>query len=150
MGHEIVGEIIEIGTEVTKWKVGDLVASPFSTCCGKKPAQVSPELTCCKGSCWYCEKGYTARCTQSQGFGMAGLEGCQAEYVRQPLADGSLFAVPSDVPSESMLLLADILSTGFSCAHNARRLLDEDDERDDWMQHEGVAVVYGCGPVSLC
>ena len=47
-----------------------------------------------------------------------------------------------------MLLLANIFSTGFSCAHSVKRVLDENDERDDWTQKEGVAVVYGCGPVS--
>jgi threonine dehydrogenase-like Zn-dependent dehydrogenase len=53
---------------------------------------------------------------------MNGLEGCQAEYVRQPLADGSLYVVPEGADEASLSLLADIFSTGFSCAHNAKRL----------------------------
>jgi threonine dehydrogenase-like Zn-dependent dehydrogenase len=60
-----------------------------------------------------------------------------------------LFLIPADVPEELMLLLGDILPTGYSAAHNARRLLDEDDERDTKLTvKDGVAVVMGCGPVS--
>ncbi|WVR04915.1 hypothetical protein IAU60_001927 [Kwoniella sp. DSM 27419] len=101
LGHEVCGEVVEVGSAVTKFKVGDIVVSPFSSSC---------------------------------------------EYVRKPLADGSLFHVPKDVPEDIMLLLGDILPTGYSAAHNARRLLDEDDEREDMSVKDGVAVVIGCGP----
>jgi threonine dehydrogenase-like Zn-dependent dehydrogenase len=67
------------------------------------------------------------------------------------MADSSAIAVPAGTSKESMLLLCDIFSTGFSCAHNARRLLDEDDEREVWsVKPDSVAVIFGCGPVGLC
>ncbi|OCF31448.1 hypothetical protein I316_06850 [Kwoniella heveanensis BCC8398] len=135
LGHEVVGEIVEIGAAVQKFKVGDVVASPFSLSCG---------------NCWYCNKGYPARCHQATFYGCPQLPGCQAEFVRTPLADASLFLIPQDVKPETMLLMGDILPTGYSCAYNARRLLDEDDERVDLTVKDGVAVVIGCGPVGLC
>lgn len=76
------------------------------------------------------------------------MQGCQSEYVRQPLADSSLFPVPPDFPEELMLLLGDILPTGYSAAYHGRRLLDEDDDKDMAEPLDGVAVVIGCGPVS--
>jgi len=57
-----------------------------------------------------------------------------------------MFPVPKDFPQDLMLLLCDILPTGYSCAYNGRRLLDEDDK--DAGIKDGVAVVIGCGPVS--
>ena len=73
------------------------------------------------------------------------------------MADASLFHMPTDIPKELCLLLADILPTGYSVAMNARRLADED--RTPWgpgtqegsigkSEKRGVAVVIGCGPVS--
>lgn len=135
IGHEVVGEIVEVGSAITKYKVGDIVAAPFASNCG---------------DCFYCRKGYTARCYHSEGYGNPDLQGCQAEYVRQPLADSSLFPVPANMSEESMLLLGDILPTGYSCAYHGRRLLDEDDDRDITAPIDAVAVVIGCGPVGLC
>lgn len=57
-----------------------------------------------------------------------------------------MFPVPADFPQDLMLLLCDILPTGYSCAYTGRRLLDEDDK--DAGIKDGVAVVIGCGPVS--
>jgi threonine dehydrogenase-like Zn-dependent dehydrogenase len=135
IGHELVGEITEVGPAIKNFKVGDIVASPFASNCG---------------DCFYCNKGYTARCTGAEGYGNAALQGCQAEYVRQPLADSSLFLVPAGMREEAMLLLGDILPTGYSCAYHGRRLLDEDDDRDINAPLDAVAVVIGCGPVGLC
>jgi hypothetical protein len=64
-------------------------------------------------------------------YGSPSLEGCQAEYFRQPLADGSLFPIPKELreegfPLEVLLLLADVLPTGYCSAFNARRLLVRD------------------------
>ncbi|KAI9632895.1 chaperonin 10-like protein [Dioszegia hungarica] len=135
IGHEVVSEVYEVGSAVKKFKVGDIVASPFASNCG---------------DCWYCSKGYTARCAQAQPFGSPALNGAQAEYVRQPLADAALFTIPPGVPEHLMLLLCDILPTGYSCAYHGRRLLDEDDDREMTSPMDGVAVVIGCGPVGLC
>lgn len=135
VGHEVVGEIVRVGDAIKNFKVGDIVAAPFASNCG---------------SCFYCDKGYTARCAQSQGYGCEALNGCQAEYVRQPLADSSLFPVPDGMSEEAMLLLGDILPTAYSCAYHGRRLLDEDDDRDMTSPIDAIAVVIGCGPVGLC
>ncbi|WWC96485.1 hypothetical protein V866_003353 [Kwoniella sp. B9012] len=131
MGHEVVGTIVEKGKGVKKFEVGDVVAVPFTVSCG---------------SCWYCSSSHTARCHQSQLFGTPSLPGCQAEYVRIPLADGCVFKKPSELPDELMLLMADILPTGYSAAANARSLLDGPGEK----KKDGVCVVIGCGPVGLC
>lgn len=80
------------------------------------------------GECWYCQKSYTARCPHGTVYGSPTTPGCQAEYFVQPLADGCLFKVPDELrqhgfPLEVLLLLADVLPTGYSAAFNARRLL---------------------------
>lgn len=138
MGHEVVGTIVAAGAKVNKFKVGDRVISPFSVSCG---------------DCFYCNKGYTSRCAQN-----ACLTGGQAEFFRLPLADAMLFPFPQDLPEDVALLMTDILPTGYSCAMNARRLLD-DDMDEPWslasvaegkVPRKGVAVVIGCGPVGLC
>lgn len=126
MGHEFVGEIVEIGSSVSNFKKGDQVVSPFTTSCGQ---------------CYYCKIGLTCRCTQGQLYGwMAndhGLEGAQAEYVRVPLADSTLFTIPEGSDKKEMLFVGDILSTGYFCADNA----GTDPTKS--------CVVLGCGPVGL-
>lgn len=66
-----------------------------------------------------------------------------------PLADTTLFAAPADLPPELLILMTDILPTGYSTAMNARRLLDEKrpDNKSAPLGKEGVCVVIGCGPV---
>lgn len=102
------------------------------------------------GECYYCSMGFTSRCDKSISLGCPGTEGAQAEYIRVPLADSSLFHVERDskIPQELMLIMTDILPTGYSAAYNARKLLGE-----EWggsggvKEKKGVCVVMGCGPV---
>lgn len=126
MGHEFVGEIVEVGREVKFFQKSDVAFSPFTTNCGK---------------CFYCRKGLTARCTEGQLFGWVendiGLHGGQAEYVRVPWADSTLHRLPEDVSLEEGLLLGDIFSTGYFCAEMAE------------ISPQGIYVVIGCGPVGL-
>ncbi len=126
MGHELVGEIVETGQEVRRFKKGDEILSPFSNNCGR---------------CFYCQRGLTCRCIYGHCYGWVqegkGLQGVQAEFVRVPLADSTLVARPENVTPEEGLLLADILPTGYFCADMA-------DIRPD-----GVYAVVGCGPVGL-
>jgi len=126
MGHEFVGEVIEVGPDVSGFAVGDLVLSPFTTSCG---------------SCFYCRMGLTSRCESGQLYGWVeqglGLHGAQAEYVRVPLAQTTLMPLPEGVSLEEALLLCDVLPTGFFCAAQAR------------IEADGVDVVVGCGPVGL-
>jgi threonine dehydrogenase-like Zn-dependent dehydrogenase len=127
MGHEFLGTVVEAGAEVRRWRPGARVVSPFSASCGE---------------CFFCRRDLTSRCVRSQLFGWVqegrGLHGAQAEYVRVPLADATLVALPPGVPEEQALLAGDVLSTGFHCA------------RSGGVQPGDVVCVLGCGPVGLC
>ena len=101
------------------------------------------------GDCFYCNKAYTSRCVKAMNFGNPVLPGGQAEYFKLHLADTTLFHVPDDLPLELMVLMTDILPTGYSTAMNARRLADEG-RSGEAMKKEGVCLVIGCGPVGLC
>ena len=105
MGHEVVGEIVAAGKEVSDFKVGDHVYAPFSTNCG---------------NCYYCQNHLPSRCVAGQLFGWlqngTGLNGCQSEFVRVPLADGTLMKKPDSLSDVAALLLGDNFSTGFYCA----------------------------------
>ncbi|NND02809.1 MAG: alcohol dehydrogenase catalytic domain-containing protein [Acidimicrobiia bacterium] len=101
LGHEFVGLVAEVGDAVTRFREGDRVVSPFSTSCG---------------DCWYCGASLTARCARGQLFGWIengeGLQGGQAEFVRAPLADSTLLAVPAKIGQSAAALFAgDILAT---------------------------------------
>jgi len=126
MGHELVGEVIEVGADVQDFSIGDRVVAPFTTSCG---------------SCFYCTSGLTARCERGQLFGWVeggmGLHGVQAEYARVPLADGTLLGVPGDLDQCVALLAGDILSTAMFGADLAR------------VSAGDLVVVIGCGPVGL-
>ncbi len=126
MGHEMVGEVVEVGSAVQKWQPGDRVGCPFTTNCG---------------DCFFCRMGLTARCEKGRLFGWvekgSGLHGMQAEFVRVPLADSTLFALPEDVDERSAVLLGDVLPTGYFAAKNAG------------VRPGVVCVVLGCGPVGL-
>jgi len=126
MGHELVGRIVETGSAVNSLNIGDRVYAPFTTNCG---------------DCFYCNSGLTARCTSGQLFGWVengiGLNGGQSEFVRVPLADGTLKKIPDSVSDASALLLGDNFSTGFYCAEMAE------------VSASGTYVVVGCGTVGL-
>jgi threonine dehydrogenase-like Zn-dependent dehydrogenase len=126
MGHEMIGEVLDVGAEVTAVRSGDRVACPFTTSCGR---------------CFYCLRGLTCRCTEGQLFGWVedgeGLQGTQAERVRVPLADSTLVLLPDSVSDEEGLLLGDVLPTGYFCADLAG------------VDSSGVYAVVGCGPVGL-
>ncbi|HJP00487.1 MAG TPA: alcohol dehydrogenase family protein [Planctomycetota bacterium] len=126
MGHEFLGEVLEVGQDVQRFQAGALVVSPFSTSCGACPP---------------CRSGLTARCERGELFGWVrdgrGLQGAQAEIVRVPLAETTLVTVPEGAPLEQVLLCGDVLSTGFFCAEAAD------------VGPGSVAAVVGCGPVGL-
>lgn len=126
MGHEFSGEVLEVGAAVTGFKRGDRVTSPFTTNCGH---------------CFYCTRGLTCRCVHGQLFGWVaggqGLHGAQAEYVRVPMADHTLFHLPAELDDEVGLMLGDILPTGYFAAVGAE------------IHGAGTYAVIGCGPVGL-
>jgi threonine dehydrogenase-like Zn-dependent dehydrogenase len=126
MGHEAIGVVEEIGAEVSTVKPGDLVVMPFAFS---------------DGTCLFCEDGLQTECVHGGFFGNADVGGAQAEALRIPQADGTLYALPAD-PDEalmpSLLTLSDVLGTG----HHAAVVAGVEPGKK-------VAVV-GDGAVGLC
>jgi threonine dehydrogenase-like Zn-dependent dehydrogenase len=126
MGHELVGDIVELGAAVSGFAVGDRVVAPFTTNCGR---------------CFYCRIGLTARCEKGRLLGWIengeGLHGAQAELVRVPLADSTLVRVPAGLDAAVALLAGDVLSTARYGADLAG------------VAEGDLVVVVGCGPVGL-
>lgn len=125
IGHECCVEIVEVGSAVQNFKVGDrCVVKPGSHC----------------GECLMCRLGLIAMCENGGVFGSVGkLEGCQAEYIRIPVADmeGQLYKVPAGMTDEDVILLPDMLATAYFGLNNAQLTAGQ-----------SVAVI-GVGPVGL-
>ncbi|MGZ3754768.1 MAG: zinc-dependent alcohol dehydrogenase family protein [Mucilaginibacter sp.] len=100
LGHEGVGVIEEVGKSVTNFKKGDHVIISCITSCGK---------------CEYCKKGMYSHCEKGGWILGHLIDGTQAEYVRIPYADNSLYLIPAGVEEEALVMLSDILPTGFEC-----------------------------------
>lgn len=123
IGHEFVGEVVEVGPNVRNAKVGDKVAVSCVTQCGE---------------CFYCVRGMYSHCTTGSWiFGYA-IDGCQAEYVRVPHANMGMFTIPEGLSEEDVLFVGDILSTGYFGAENAK------------IEPGDTVAVMGCGPVGMC
>jgi threonine dehydrogenase-like Zn-dependent dehydrogenase len=142
LGHEFMGEVVEVGKEVKNLKSGDRVVVPFAIACG---------------GCFFCKKMLYSLCDVSNPkpelarkmmghataglFGyshlMGGFPGGQAEYVRVPFADVGPIKIESGLPDEKVLFLSDIFPTAYMAAENAEI------ERGD------TVAVWGCGPVGL-
>jgi threonine dehydrogenase-like Zn-dependent dehydrogenase len=140
VGHEFMGEVVEVGSEVKKVKPGDRIVVPFPISCGQ---------------CFFCQKGLFSLCENSNpnaaeaellwGHSPAGLYGYshltggyaggQAEYARVPFADVDHVKVPGELSDEQVLFLSDIFPTGYMAAENC------DIEPGD------TVAVWGCGPV---
>jgi alcohol dehydrogenase len=100
LGHEGVGIIEEAGNYVTRFKKGDHVVISCITSCG---------------NCEYCRRAIYSHCVNG-GWILGNLiDGTQAEYVRIPYADNSLYSIPPDADEEALVMLSDILPTGFEC-----------------------------------
>jgi len=129
MGHEFTGVVTEVGNDVNTVKVGDKIVSPFTVSCQE---------------CFYCKNSYSSRCSKSLLFGSAGLDGAQAEFVRVPLADGTVLKAPPQIKDQTLVLMADIFPTGYFGAKSAFKQLTPE------QIIESTIVVIGCGPVGLC
>jgi threonine dehydrogenase-like Zn-dependent dehydrogenase len=108
MGHEAIGVVEAVGADVRTTKVGDLVIMPFAYS---------------DGSCTFCHEGLQTSCVQGGFFGIAGMNGAQAEALRVPLADGTLFVLPvgqDDALMPSLLTLSDVMGTGHHAAVTAK------------------------------
>ncbi len=100
LGHEGIGIIEEVGTSVTRFRKGDSVIISCITACGK---------------CEYCRRGMCSHCEQGGWILGNTIDGTQAEFVRIPWADTSLHHIPENADPEAMVMLSDILPTGYEC-----------------------------------
>ena len=123
IGHEFCGEVVELGSSVKNFKVGDKVAVSCVSFCGE---------------CFYCLRGNYARCVNGSWQLGHTLNGCQAEYCRVIHAHMSMKKIPAGLTDEDVLFVTDILSTGFYGAQ--RGMIKPGD----------TVAVMGCGPVGIC
>ena len=100
LGHEGVGVVDSVGAGVTAFKAGDRVLISCVSSCGK---------------CEYCRRGMYSHCTTGGWILGNTIDGTQAEYVRTPHADTSLYPIPAGADEEALVMLSDILPTGFEC-----------------------------------
>jgi threonine dehydrogenase-like Zn-dependent dehydrogenase len=140
LGHENMGEVVEIGHEVKKLKKGDRVVVPFTISCGNCFFCQKELWSLCDNSnpnAWMAEKlyGYTPSGLFGYSHMLGGYAGGQAEYLRVPFADVGAFKIPDGIPDEKVLFLSDIFPTGYMAAENC------DIEPGD------TVAVWGCGPV---
>jgi threonine dehydrogenase-like Zn-dependent dehydrogenase len=133
-GHEFTGVVADVGTGVLDRVPGDRVAVPFNISCG---------------ACFYCRRGLFSDCEASNpsndlasgvyGYShtTGGYDGGQAEYVRVPFADVGPMKIPDDLEDDDVLLLTDVLPTGYQAAEMGG------------MKEGDTVAVFGCGPVGL-
>jgi alcohol dehydrogenase len=123
IGHEGVGVIEEVGNAVSNFKKGDHVLISCITSCGK---------------CEYCKKGMYSHCEDGGWILGHLIDGTQAEYVRIPHADNSLYPIPAGADEEALVMLSDILPTGFECG-----VLNGQVKPGD------TVAIVGSGPIGL-
>jgi threonine dehydrogenase-like Zn-dependent dehydrogenase len=140
LGHEFMGEVVEVGPSVTKLNVGDRVVVPFPIACGVCFACQKGMYSVCENSnpnAWMAEKlwGHAGAGVFGYSHLTGGYAGGQAEYARVPFADVGPLKVPEGMTDEQVLFLSDILPTGYMGA-----------EMCDIQPGDTIAV-WGCGPV---
>lgn len=123
LGHEGVGVVEKIGPGVTAFHIGDHVLVSCISACGK---------------CEYCRKGMYSHCTTGGWILGNEIDGTQAEYVRIPYADTSLYEIREGVDEEALVMLSDILPTGFECG-----------VLNGKVQPGNTVAIVGAGPVGL-
>ncbi|GAA4577263.1 zinc-dependent alcohol dehydrogenase [Micromonospora coerulea] len=142
LGHEFLGEVVEVGPEVGNLKVGDRVVVPFPIACGRCRSCRQGLFSVCENSnpnAGFAEKllGHSLAGIFGYSHLTGGYAGGQAEYARVPFADVGPLKVPDDVPDDQAVLLADVFPTGYMGA-----------EMCD-IQPGDVVAVWGAGPVGL-
>jgi threonine dehydrogenase-like Zn-dependent dehydrogenase len=140
LGHEFMGEVVEVGPAVSRLRVGDRVLVPFPIACGR---------------CFYCKQELWSLCDNTnpnawmaeEMFGhspagiygyshlLGGYAGGQAEYVRVPFADVGPLVVGDELPDDQIVLLTDVAPTGWMAAEQCH------------LQPGDVVAVWGCGPI---
>lgn len=140
LGHEPMGEVVEVGPQVKNLKVGDRVVVPFTISCGHCHYCLDGKASLCDNSnpnAWMAEEmyGYAPAGLYGYTHMWGGYAGGQAEYLRIPFADSGPIKVPESLTDDQVLFLSDILPTGYQAALNC------DIEPGD------TVAVWGCGPV---
>jgi threonine dehydrogenase-like Zn-dependent dehydrogenase len=140
LGHEFMGEVVDVGRAVRNLRKGDRVIVPFPIACGQCYFCTNEMWSCCDNSNPQPRKsemlyGYPASALFGYSHMMGGYAGGQAEYVRVPYADVGPFRVPAHLSDEQVLFMTDIFPTGYMAAENC------DIRRGD------TVAVWGCGPV---
>ncbi len=140
LGHEFMGEVVEVGSAITNLRRGDRVVIPFPISCGK---------------CFYCQEGMYSLCENSNpnaalaeelwGYSPAGIfgyshllggyAGGQAQFVRVPYADVNHVKIPDGLTDEQVLFLSDVFPTGYMAAENCD------------IKPGSIIAIWGCGPV---
>ena len=125
VGHEMVGVVESIGSDVKNVKVGDRVTVNVETFCGE---------------CFFCEKGFVNNCTDKNGGWALGcrIDGGQTEFVRVPYADMGLNRIPDTVTDEQALFVGDVLATGFWATRISEITPDD------------TVLIIGAGPTGIC
>jgi threonine dehydrogenase-like Zn-dependent dehydrogenase len=140
LGHEFMGEVVDIGSEVKKLKKGDRVIVPFTIACGQCNFCKNQLWSACDNTnpnAWMMEKmyGYAGSALFGYSHMMGGYAGGQAQFARVPFADVGCLKIPDGIPDEKVLFLTDIFPTGFMAAENCD------------IKPGQVVAVWGCGPV---
>jgi len=140
LGHEFMGEVVEVGREVKMLKTGDRVVVPFPIACGRCALCQKGLFSVCENSnpnAWMAEKlwGYSPSGIFGYSHMLGGYPGGQAQYARVPFADVGPLKIPAGMPDEKVLFLSDILPTGYMGAEMCE------------IEPGDVVAVWGCGPV---
>ena len=123
LGHEFVGEIVELGDKVKNLSIGDRVCANVETFCGE---------------CFFCKRGFINNCVNGGWKLGCKIDGCQAEFVRVPFADTGLTKLPDNVSDRNALFVGDVLSSGYFGAELCE------------INPEDIVAIIGSGPVGYC
>ena len=123
LGHEFVGEIVELGSDIKNLKIGDRVSANVETFCGE---------------CFFCKRGFINNCEKGGWHLGCKIDGAQAEYVRVPFADMGLNKLPQNVSDRNALFVGDVLASGYFGAELCE------------IKPEDTIAIIGSGPVGLC
>jgi threonine dehydrogenase-like Zn-dependent dehydrogenase len=140
LGHEFMGEVVEVGSNVQNLKAGDRVVVPFPISCGQCWSCQKGMFSLCENSnpnAWMAEKlfGYSPAGIYGYSHMLGGYAGGQAQYARVPFADVGPIKIPNGFEDEQVLFLSDIFPTGYMAAENCD------------IQPGDTIAVWGCGPV---
>ena len=140
LGHEFMGEVVEVGRDTKRLKIGDRVVVPFTIACGQCFFCKEGLWSLCDNSnpnAWMLEKlyGYSGSALFGYSHMYGGYPGGQAQFVRVPFADVGPLKVPDSLSDEQLLFLSDIFPTGYMAAENCN------------IKPGDTVAVWGCGPV---